>query len=75
MYGLSGQQSPLEVERPASRHGGFPPTFDDFCYGRARLYEVHIKNLEPIREACKSILTLKLSLPSDCAICLSQNKH
>jgi hypothetical protein len=38
-------------------------------------YEVHIKNLELIREVCKSIMTLKLSLQSDCAIRLSQNKH
>jgi hypothetical protein len=28
------------------------PTFGDFWYGRARLYEVHIKNLELIREVC-----------------------
>jgi hypothetical protein len=38
------------------RHTCIPlPTFGDFWYGRARPYEVHIRNLELIREACKTL--------------------
>lgn len=50
------------------RHICIPfPTFDYLQPGKARLQEVHIKNLELIQDTCTSIRSLELLVSPDCA--------